>query len=348
MPRLDLQDAVMAIGATKQGRTFMQPTAVPAWVTAGIEPFSLGQRFRSRLVNNFAVSAVVIGGQYLNPAPTVTVALLAGSFLYYILFYWLLGGHIGHLLFGGRVRDTRTGGRIAFWQAVVRTGHEIAILAVTVVIYTLALPLGYNLAAGASTGLSVEVIGALAIAIPMGIMVLVREYDHRHLFDLLSQTIVAERHNPQDIPQLDQARASRWGEALKGVAAGVVILLILVVGAWARLMPGILEVPPPSFAPGEREQLHQDIKVVISDYMGQGGQLPPTDQEYRTTCNGLEKLGWDFGGGFHLDSAQTLRTRAIASGLSQVFKNLEQITKEGGYADYRITDFCQDVRDIAQ
>ena len=150
----------------------MQPSRLPAWAQMGIEPLNAGNRFWARVINNITLGFLVILVSYVSPSPTATGAALVGSFLYYILFYRLLGGHVGHLLLGGRIRDTRTGGRVAFWQSVVRTGYEMGIVIAGAGVYIVGVLLGYNLAADPAMDRAVELICGLAIGIPMGIMVM--------------------------------------------------------------------------------------------------------------------------------------------------------------------------------
>lgn len=133
-------------------------------------------------------------------------------FLYHVLAYRAWGGHAGHLIFGGRVRDLRTGGRISLGQAAVRSLYDI-------VPWIMAIPMSilafiFLVAAGdkldslilLTTAWAeldpfealmmvlfwlVRIVHWLAVGcvfIAMGIMVLMRQ-DRRHAFDLLARVI---------------------------------------------------------------------------------------------------------------------------------------------------------------
>ena len=117
--------------------------------------------------------------------------------------------------------------------------------------------------------------------------------------------------------------------------------------AWGILLPETPETSPsspPAFAPGEREYLHQTVRETISNNMAQGRRSPPTDPEYKATCDGLETYQWEATGRFHMDSDHTERMRTIASALKVVFEAVEQTVRDHGYAEYHIADFCEDVR----
>lgn len=143
-------------------------------------------------------------------------------FSYHVLSYRAWGGHLGHLIFGGRVRDVSTGGRITLRQAAVRSLYDIAPWALFVLmsILWIILSMGVGdqldpLISGILDALlalatfrleqldSFELVmltvtlifwiihwlAVCSVVIPMGIMVIMRE-DRRHAFDVLARVIV--------------------------------------------------------------------------------------------------------------------------------------------------------------
>ena len=144
-------------------------------------------------------------------------------FGYHVLAYRVWGGHLGHLVFGGRVRDLNTGGRITLRQAVVRSLYDIVpwgLFVLMSILWIIFSSMGAGdlldplisgildpLLAVPASGLdqldSFELVmltvtltfwmihwfAVSCVVIPMGIMVLMRE-DKRHAFDLLARVVV--------------------------------------------------------------------------------------------------------------------------------------------------------------
>ena len=172
---------------------------------------------------------LVLGG--LTPFVAGPIPFLSGEMLalvyfsYHVLSYRAWGGHVGHLLFGGRVRDLRTGGRITVGQAAIRSLYDIApqvlFVPMSILWIVLSITAGDRLDPLVSwildplvswvvartewgpVGPSFELVmltvmltfwiiywlAVCCVVIPMGIMVLMRE-DRRHAFDLMARVIV--------------------------------------------------------------------------------------------------------------------------------------------------------------
>ena len=169
-----------------------------------LEPLGAPQRIWGRVVTNVAVAvATYLMPGILQTSPElVTVALFVPIlvlYLYYVAFYWLAGGHVGHLVAGGRLRDVRTGNRPALWQAAVRATYELAIVGIGFLLmfgYGVLLVLQGMVVDEATVAVAERVaafLAALIVAVPMGVMVLSRPADRRHAFDLLSRTVVVEK-----------------------------------------------------------------------------------------------------------------------------------------------------------
>ena len=135
-------------------------------------------------------------------------------FSYHVFSYRAWGGHAGHLLVGGRVRDMRTGGRVTLRQAALRSLYDLAPLPVrylaevfAVLILLIAGDKVEPLFSSAITLLGLEPsFGSLLFMFALlawitrwfavgcvvrlvGAMVLKRE-DGRHAFDILARVVV--------------------------------------------------------------------------------------------------------------------------------------------------------------
>ena len=350
----------------------------PGWENTNLEPLSPGKRFWSRAITNIPF---IILGSAVPPASLSIEAVLAlttAPFLYLILFYWLFGGHIGHLLMGGRIRDARTGGRISFWQAVVRTSYDLAPLGVVLLVFW-TIPMDAEIASGVLDGF-IEIASTLAVSIPMGIMVLARESDHRHLFDLLSKTVVVDRATIPTTPDDATPRPARLAEAGKNLMAGVAAIAVLAGLAWLAgfgwfastpagegeaesapavqrvLVPVEMETPvataiptlaaksmPSRFQPGEKEYVHALVMEVMAEAMADRGEAPPTGDEYMVVCEALRKHRWD-PSSFYADPDATTRLGMIVGGMDGMFAEMDKLRLERQWAAYILNDFCADIQ----
>ena len=350
----------------------------PGWENTNLEPLKPSKRFWSRVITNIPFTIL---GNTVHPASLSVesaLGLTAAPLLYFILFYWLFGGHIGHLLVGGRVRDARTGGRISFWQAVVRTSYDLAPLGVALLVFW-TIPIDAEIGSGALDGV-IEVGSALVISIPMGFMVLVRESDHRHLFDLLSKTVVVDRATVQQMSGDTTPQRSWLAEAGKNLVAGVAAIAVLVGLAllagfgWSVSTPAgegegesesapaiqrvLVPAPTPvataiptlaarsmpsRFQPGEREYVHALIKEVMAEAIADRGEAPPTGDEYMVVCEALRKHRWD-PSSFYADPDATTRLGMIVGGMDGMFAEMDKLRLERQWAAYTLNDFCADIQ----
>ena len=348
----------------------------PGWENTNLEPLSPGKRFWSRAITNLPFIILILGSA-IPPASLsaeAVMALTTAPFLYLILFYWLFGGHIGHLFMGGRIRDARTGGRISFWQAVVRTSYDLAPLGVVLLVFW-TIPMDAEIASGVLDGF-IEIASTLAVSIPMGIMVLARESDHRHLFDLLSKTVVVDRATIPTTPDDATPRPARLAEAGKYLLAGVAAIAVLAGLAWlagfgwfastpagegepapvarrvavpaetpvATAIPTLAARPMPSrFQPGEREYVHALVKEIIADTITDRGEAPPTGDEYMVVCEALRKHRWD-PSSFYADPDATTRLGMIVGGMDGMFAEMDKLRLERQWAAYTLNDFCAGIQ----
>ena len=190
-----------------------------------LAPLDRRRRLLARLLDNLPY--LVLGGMppFLSgPIPFLSSEVLVlAYFSYHVLTYRAWGGHLGHLIFGARLRDASTGGRITLRQAALRSLYDIvpwglfALLSISWIILSMGAGdrldplisgiLDPLLAVESIWGeldsfelvmLTVTLIfwmihwlALCSVVTPMGIMVIVRE-DRRHAFDILARVIVVK------------------------------------------------------------------------------------------------------------------------------------------------------------
>ena len=191
-------------------------------------PLDRRRRLLARLLDN--LPWLVLGGMPPFVVPSIPFPFLSGEVLalvyssYHVLSYRAWGGHLGHLMLGGRVRDLSTGGRITLRQAAVRSLYDIAPwgLFVLMSILWIILSMGAGdlldpfisgildplvslvaltfrlepldsfelvMLTATLTFWMIHWLAMCCVVIPMGIMVIIRE-DRRHAFDILARVIV--------------------------------------------------------------------------------------------------------------------------------------------------------------
>ena len=191
-------------------------------------PLDRRRRLLARLLDN--LPWLVLGGMPPFAVPSMPLPFLSGEvlalvyFSYHVLSYRAWGGHLGHLMLGGRVRDLRTGGRVTLRQAAIRSLYDIAPWGLFVLMSSLVIILLMGAGsllepffsgildplvslAAATFGLEeldsfelvmltvilnfwiIHWLAMCCVVIPMGIMVIIRE-DRRHAFDILARVIV--------------------------------------------------------------------------------------------------------------------------------------------------------------
>ena len=206
-----------------RSETAIQESSASNETSDSLAPLGRPRRLFARLLDNLPWLVLFGWPPPLVPSP---VLLLPGEvvalvyFSYHVFSYRAWGGHAGHLLFGGRVRDMGAGGRVTLRQAAVRSLYDLAPLPVAYLAGLFALLLLFAagerldpLVSSAMTSLGLEhpselehsfgsfyfMLALLAwmiewfavgcVAILMGAMVLRRE-DRRHAFDILARVIV--------------------------------------------------------------------------------------------------------------------------------------------------------------
>ena len=99
---------------------------------------------------------------------------------------------------------------------------------------------------------------------------------------------------------------------------------------------------PPTITPEERAVAYGTTLEIMDEAFQFYGARTPTESEYRSACEILEKHGWD--SARVIESDYPARYRSIVGALAGGLGELNATAKERGWSPYSLENFCEDMR----